>query len=64
MVTDIIYNFGDNKKGIQFPLVTFCEKKVPYNEKLCEIGNIQGFQSRSGQFDILNISMKTLPFSP
>ena len=32
-VTNIQYTFGDNKKGIQFPLITFCDYPYDFIDK-------------------------------
>ena len=38
LVTDIIPSFGDNKNGIQFPLITFCSMNIrSHLKKACKM---------------------------
>ena len=38
LVTDIIPSYGDNKLGIQFPLITFCQADYNFlRQKGCEV---------------------------
>jgi hypothetical protein len=45
LVTDIITSFGDNKNGIQYPLITFCSENFRSNMKACKIMDESSFPS-------------------
>ena len=36
LTTDIVYTFGDNENGIQFPLITFCEADFVRKNKILQ----------------------------
>ena len=44
--TNIVYSFGDNEKGIQFPIITFCDNKFVFqNTFLKECKNKSGWET-------------------